>query len=72
MIKNVAFIGLGVMGFPLAGHLNNKNDNLNINLYKRNIKKSENWISKFYGILSKNTDQTAENSDIVFMCIGRK
>ena len=72
MIKNVAFIGLGVIDFPMVGHLINKNNNLNIKVFYRNIKKSENWISKFDGILAKNPDEVSENSDKVFMCLGRK
>ena len=72
MIKNVAFISLGVMAFPMAGDLINKHDNLNIKVYNRNIKKSENWISKFDGILAKNPDEAAENSNIVFMRVGGK
>ena len=53
MIKNIAFIGLGVMGFPMAGHLISKNNNLNIKVYNRSIQKSENWISKFDGALDQ-------------------
>ncbi|GIS24261.1 MAG: hypothetical protein CM15mP124_7410 [Alphaproteobacteria bacterium] len=46
---NVSFIGLGVMGFPMAGHLISKNSNLDIKVYNRSIEKSEKWISKFNG-----------------------
>ena len=70
MIKNVAFIGLGVMGFPMAGHLISKNNNLEIKVYNRNIEKTEKWLSKFNGILTKTPAEAAENSDIVFMCVG--
>ena len=41
MIKNVAFIGLGVMAFPIAGHLICKNNNLKIKVYNRSIEKTE-------------------------------
>ena len=70
MIKNVAFIGLGVMGFPMAGHLISKNNNLNIKVYNRSIEKSKNWISKFDGTLTKTPAEAAEGCDIVFMCVG--
>ena len=70
MIKNVAFIGLGVMGFPMAGHLISKNNNLKIKVYNRSIEKTEKWVSKFNGILTKTPGEAAENSDIVFMCVG--
>lgn len=70
MIKNVAFIGLGVMGFPMAGHLINKNNNLNIKVYNRSNKKSENWISKFDGTLCNTPAEASKNCEVVFMCVG--
>ncbi len=70
MIKNVAFIGLGVMGYPMAGHLISKNSNLRIKVYNRSIKKSENWLSKFNGVLARTPSEAAENSEVVFMCVG--
>jgi 3-hydroxyisobutyrate dehydrogenase len=70
MIKNVAFIGLGVMGFPMAGHLISKNSNLNIRVYNRSDKKSEKWVSKFNGILTKTPADAAVGCDIVFICVG--
>ena len=70
MIKNVAFIGLGVMGFPMAGHLINKNNNLKIKVYNRSIKKSENWISKFDGTLCNTPAEASEDCEVVFMCVG--
>ena len=42
----VSFIGLGVMGFPMAGHLSSKNSNLEIKVYNRSIEKSEKWDIK--------------------------
>ena len=46
---NIAFIGLGVMGFPMAGHLYSKNNNLNLNVYNRSLNKTESWVAKFKG-----------------------
>ena len=48
-MKNIAFIGLGVMGFPMAGYLSNKNSNLNIKVYNRSLNKAEKWTSKYNG-----------------------
>ena len=70
MIKNVAFIGLGVMGFPMAGHLINKNNNLNIKVYNRSVQKSENWISQFDGTLCNTPAEASKDSEVVFMCVG--
>ncbi len=66
----VSFIGLGVMGFPMAGHLANKNSDLKLKVYNRSIKKSEDWISKFDGIISHSPAEAAEDCDVVFMCVG--
>ena len=66
----VSFIGLGVMGYPMAGHLISKNNNLEIKVYNRSIEKSEKWVSEFNGILTETPAKAAENCDIVFMCVG--
>ena len=44
-MKNISFIGLGVMGFPMAGYLYNKNRDLNIKVYNRTLNKAEKWTS---------------------------
>ena len=66
----VSFIGLGVMGFPMAGYLSSKNSNLEIKVYNRSIQKSEKWVSKFNGSLSSTPAEAAKDCDIVFMCVG--
>ena len=66
----VSFIGLGVMGFPMAGHLANKNKGLKVKVYNRSVKKSENWVSKFDGIITNSPAEAAKGCDIVFMCVG--
>ena len=48
-MKNISFIGLGVMGFPMAGHLFNKNNNINIRVYNRSLEKTQKWKEKFGG-----------------------
>ena len=48
-IKNVTFIGLGVMGFPMAGHL--KNNNFNVTVFNRTTSKADSWIKKYQGFL---------------------
>ena len=67
---NISFIGLGVMGFPMAGHLISKNNNLEIKVYNRSIEKSERWISKFDGLLCTTPEDAAKDCDIVFICVG--
>ena len=66
----VSFIGLGVMGYPMAGHLISKNSNLEIKVYNRSVEKSEKWVSKFDGFISTTPAEAAKDCDIVFMCVG--
>ena len=46
-IKNVSFIGLGVMGYPMAGHL--QKNGYNVTVYNRTETKSQKWVSEFGG-----------------------
>ncbi len=69
-MKNISFIGLGVMGFPMAGYLYNKNKDLNIKVYNRTLNKAEKWTSKYKGNIAKSPAEAAEECDIVFMCVG--
>ncbi len=68
-IKNVSFIGLGVMGYPMAGHL--KNNGYNVTVYNRTTVKAEKWVEKYKGSMAKTPGEASQNSEIVFMCVGR-
>ncbi len=68
-IKNVSFIGLGVMGYPMAGHLQNKG--YNVTVYNRTTAKAEKWIEEYKGSMAKTPGEASQNSEIVFMCVGR-
>ena len=67
--KNIAFIGLGVMGFPMAGHLSN--NGYNVNVYNRTKFKADNWIKKYKGEVFDSPSEAAENSEIIMTCVGR-
>ena len=68
-IKNVSFIGLGVMGYPMAGHLQNKG--YNVTVYNRTTAKAEKWLDEYKGSMAKTPGDASQNSEIVFMCVGR-
>jgi len=68
-IKNVSFIGLGVMGYPMAGHLQNKG--YNVTVYNRTTAKAEKWVEEYKGSMAKTPAEASQNSEIVFMCVGR-
>ena len=46
--KKTAFIGLGVMGFPMAGHLKNKGGH-DVTVYNRNAAKADKWVAQYGG-----------------------
>jgi 3-hydroxyisobutyrate dehydrogenase len=65
----VAFIGLGVMGYPMAGHLALAGHHVTV--YNRNPGKAKDWCAEFAGQASAPTPrQAAEGADMVFCCVG--
>ena len=68
-IKNVSFIGLGVMGYPMAGYLI-KND-FNTNVFNRTNSKSKKWIGEFKGKSSPTPGEAVKNAEAIFICVGR-
>ena len=67
--KNVSFIGLGIMGYPMAGHL--KKNNYNVTVYNRTKAKSEKWSNEFGGLIGITPGEASKNSEVVFTCVGR-
>lgn len=63
-----AFIGLGVMGYPMAGHLAKAGNEVTV--YNRTTEKAEKWVSEFGGKLALTPKAAAEDCDIVFVCVG--
>ena len=66
--KKVAFLGLGVMGFPMAGHLASKN--YDVVVYNRSAAKSEEWLKQHKGSSASTPREAAMGRDIVFACVG--
>lgn len=64
----VAFIGLGVMGYPMAGHV--KAAGMDICVFNRTPEKAEKWCEEFGGIWANTPAQAAEGCDIVLVCVG--
>jgi len=67
-MKKITFIGLGVMGFPMAGHLSNQG--YKVTVYNRSEEKSKLWIKKYAGNYSTSVSEAVADSDIVFSCVG--
>ena len=68
-IQNVTFIGLGVMGYNMAGHL--KKNNFNTTVYNRTSSVSEKWVNEFGGESKTTPGEASANADIVCICVGR-
>lgn len=68
-MAKVAFLGLGVMGFPMAGHLKNKGGH-EVTVYNRTGEKSAKWAAQFGGKAAKTAKEAAEGQDFVMMCVG--
>jgi len=66
--QHVAFIGLGVMGLPMAGHLASAGHHVTV--YNRTAAKAESWAKEFGGQHAPTPKQAAQNADIVFCCVG--
>lgn len=67
-ITNVAFIGLGVMGYPMAGHL--ASAGFNTTVYNRTVTKSQQWTAEHVGTFKPTPNQAAQGADLVAICVG--
>ena len=67
-MAKVAFLGLGVMGFPMAGHLASKGHHVTV--YNRSAGKAERWVSKFGGRMAPTPKAAAHDQDFVMACVG--
>lgn len=65
---NVAFLGLGVMGYPMAGHLQAKGHAVTV--YNRTESKAQAWAKQHGGAAKATPAEAATGADIVFMCVG--
>ena len=65
---NVAFIGLGVMGYPMAGHLAKAGHQVNV--YNRTQPKAVRWAEEYKGTYEETPAAAAADADIVFVCVG--
>ncbi|MBD2749798.1 NAD(P)-dependent oxidoreductase [Microvirga sp. BT688] len=67
-MAKVAFLGLGVMGYPMARHLKDKGHEVTV--YNRTSAKADKWVSENGGRAAKTPREAAEGQEIVFACVG--
>ena len=68
MGKKIGFIGLGVMGYPMAGWLSKAGHSVTV--YNRTAEVAEKWVTEFPGNIANTPGNAAKNSDIIFICVG--
>ncbi len=68
-MAKVAFLGLGVMGYPMAGHLKNKGGH-EVTVYNRTAAKAEKWVAQYGGKSAPTPKAAAEGQDFVMCCVG--
>src|SRR5256712_5460959 len=68
-MAKVAFLGLGVMGYPMAGHLKNKGGH-DVTVYNRTAAKAEKWVAQHGGRSAATPKAAAEGQDFVMCCVG--
>jgi 3-hydroxyisobutyrate dehydrogenase len=68
MPKRIAFIGLGAMGFPMAGHLAKTGHNVTV--FNRTAERASAWQAKYGGQIAATPAKAAEQQDAVMICVG--
>jgi 3-hydroxyisobutyrate dehydrogenase len=68
-MAKVAFLGLGVMGYPMAGYLKTKGGH-DVTVYNRTAAKAEKWAAEFSGKSAATPTEAARGADFVFSCVG--
>jgi len=68
MTCNVAFIGLGVMGYPMAGYISKEGHNVTV--FNRTASKADKWLTEYNGLKADTPAKAAAGADYIFTCVG--
>ena len=68
-MAKVAFLGLGVMGYPMVGHLKNKGGH-EVTVYNRTAAKAEQWVKQYGGKSAATPKAASQGQDLVMCCVG--
>ncbi len=68
-MSKIGWVGLGVMGFPMAGHIATKTGQP-LTVYNRTAAKAQTWVQRFGGSAASTPKAAAEGADIVLACVG--
>ncbi|MEM8771242.1 MAG: NAD(P)-dependent oxidoreductase [Pseudomonadota bacterium] len=67
-MKKAAFLGLGVMGYPMAGHLAERG--FEVTVFNRTAQKAKRWINDYAGGVAEDPAEAVASADFVFLCLG--
>ncbi|MDZ7588669.1 MAG: NAD(P)-binding domain-containing protein, partial [Parasphingorhabdus sp.] len=67
-MANIAFIGLGIMGGPMAGHLARAGHSMTV--YNRSRAKADGWVAEYAGAIAASPAEAADGAEIVISCVG--
>ena len=67
-MAKAAFIGLGVMGYPMAGHLSQ--NGYSVTVYNRTAVKAEQWVAEHGGAMAATPAEASRDAELVFCCVG--
>jgi len=68
MQQKITFIGLGAMGYPMAGHL--VKNGYDVTVFNRTLKTAEKWQTEYKGKLAKTPEEAVKDADVVLTCVG--
>lgn len=68
MRQEIAFVGLGVMGYPMAGHC--KKSGFEVTVYNRTVAKAQAWVDEFAGKMATTPKQAAQQANVILLCVG--
>ncbi|AGH44935.1 NAD(P)-dependent oxidoreductase [Paraglaciecola psychrophila] len=68
LVQKIAFVGLGVMGYPMAGHC--KKSGFEVTVYNRTTEKSQTWVDEFSGQMALTPKLAAEQANVILLCVG--
>ncbi|MFT4808504.1 MAG: 3-hydroxyisobutyrate dehydrogenase-like beta-hydroxyacid dehydrogenase [Paraglaciecola sp.] len=68
LVQKIAFVGLGVMGYPMAGHC--KKSGFEVTVYNRTTKKAQTWVDEFSGKMVLTPKLAAEQANVILLCVG--
>jgi len=68
-MAKVAFVGLGVMGYPMAGHLKTKGGH-EVTVFNRTAAKAEKWVTQYGGKAAPTPKAAAQSQDVIMACVG--